>query len=70
MNDEQMDDRLRAAGERWRNANTAVAEPGQPSQIDITPSPKSNRRKLVGDHISRNRRRRARDRGGRCAEGS
>jgi hypothetical protein len=32
------------AGERWRNVNTAVAEPGQPSEIDIAPSPKSNRR--------------------------
>lgn len=38
MTDEQMDARLRAAGERWRTANTAVAEPTEPGDVEITTS--------------------------------
>jgi heat shock protein HslJ len=35
MTDERMDARLRAAGERWRTANTEVAEPSEPSEVEI-----------------------------------
>jgi heat shock protein HslJ len=44
MTDEQMDARLRAAGKRWRTANTAVAEPSEPSEVELAP-PAPNRRR-------------------------
>jgi heat shock protein HslJ len=43
MTDEQMETRLRAAGERWRDANTAVAEPTEPGEVEIAPSVTSSR---------------------------
>lgn len=45
MTDEQMDARLRAAGERWRSANTTVAEPIEPSDVEITPTTRGHSRR-------------------------
>lgn len=45
MTDERMDARLRAAGERWRNADTAVVERTQPSEVEIAPGTQGHSRR-------------------------